>query len=84
MISWMYFPKNQPLDAVSQQVVRAFQDIASEVDSETHHYKSDEVLAAARPGLEAINFTVEKSKRSENLVAVPVLYGVNGKNRIVL
>ncbi len=84
MINWMYFPKNQPLDAVSQQVVRAFQNIASEVDSETHHYKSDEVLAVVRPGLEAISFSVEKSKRSEDLVAVPVLYGVNGKNRKVL
>lgn len=79
MINWMYFPKNQPLDTVSQQVVKAFQNIASEVDSETHHYKSDEVLAVVRPGLEAISFTVEKSKRSEDLVAVPVLYGVNGR-----
>ena len=69
----------QPPDAVPQQVVKAFQNIASEVDSETHHYKSDEVLAVVRPGLETTNFTVEKSKRGEDLVAVPVLYGVNGR-----
>ncbi len=79
MINWMYFPKNHPLDDTSRQVVNAFQNIASEVDSDTHHYKSDEVLAVVRPGLEAIGFEVEKSKRSEDLVAVPVLYGMNGK-----
>lgn len=79
MINWMYFPKNHPLDDISRQVVKTFQNIASEVDSDTHHYKSDEVLAVVRPGLEAIGFEVEKSKRSEDLVAVPVLYGMNGK-----
>lgn len=79
MINWMYFPKNRPLDEVSHQVVKSFQDIAPDIDSESHHYKSDEVLAAVSPGLEAIGFSVEKSKRSEDLVAVPVLYGVNGR-----
>ena len=79
MINWIYFPKNRPLDEVSLQVVKAFQDIAPEIDSEAHQYKSDEVLAVVCPGLEAIGFSVEKSKRTEDLVAVPVLYGVNGK-----
>ena len=79
MVNWMYFPKNRPLDEVSTQVVKAFQDIAPEIDSELHHYKSDEVLAAVCPGLEEIGFSVEKSKRSEDLVSVPVLYGLNGK-----
>ncbi|MCR5788503.1 MAG: hypothetical protein K6G83_01300 [Lachnospiraceae bacterium] len=75
MINWMYFPKNQPLDAVSQEAVKAFQGIDSEIDSETHHYKNDEVLAIVRPGLEAINFMVEKSNRSEDLVAIVLIMG---------
>ena len=79
MINWMYFPKNRPLDEVSLQVVKAFQDIAHGIDSESHQYKSDEVLAVVCPGLEAVGFSVEKSKRTEDLVAVPVLYGVNGR-----
>lgn len=79
MINWMYFPKNQPLDGVSHQVIQAFQDIASEIDSKSHHFKSDEVLEILRPSLESIGFMVEKSKRREDLIAVPVLYGLNGK-----
>ncbi len=79
MINWMYFPKNQPLDPVSRQVVAAFENIADAVDSTIYQYKSDEVLAAVRPGLEALGFAVERSKKSDDLVAVPVLYGVNGR-----
>ena len=37
------------------------------------------MLTAVRPGLEALGFAVEKSKKSADLVTVPVLYGVNGK-----
>jgi hypothetical protein len=79
MINWMYFPKNQPLDATSHQVVKAFQDISLDIDSEIHQYKSNEVLAIVRPNLETIGFLVEKSKRRADLVAVPVLYGKNGR-----
>ena len=63
MINWLYFPKNRPLDSISEQVVNAFRDIASEVDSETQTYESDEVLEIVRPGLETIGFKVEKSKK---------------------
>lgn len=79
MINWMYFPKNQPLDAVSRQVVAAFENIADSVDSNEYQYSSNEVLSIVRPGLENLGFTVEKSKKSSDLVAVPVLFGVNGK-----
>ncbi len=37
------------------------------------------MLTAVRPGLESLGFAVEKSKKNEDLVAVPVLYGVNGR-----
>lgn len=36
-------------------------------------------LAIVRSGLEEVDFEVEKSKRNDELVAVPVLYGVNGR-----
>lgn len=79
MINWMHFPKNQPLDKISAQVVEAFENVAAEIDSYTFQYKSDDVLSVIRPKLEALGFSVEKSKKSDDLVAVPVLYGVNGK-----
>ena len=79
MINWMYFPKNKRLDDVFSLVVKAFENVASDIDSATHELKSDDVLAIVRPGLEECCFTVEKSKRCEDLVSVPVLFGLNGK-----
>ncbi len=79
MINYMYLPNNKPLDAVSADVVNAFKKVSSCIDSGSHQLKSDDVLAIIRPELETLGFTVEKSKRSDDLVAVPVLYGVNGK-----
>lgn len=79
MINWMHFPKNKPLDEVSGQIVKAFEAVNANIDSFKLQLKSDEVLTSVRPGLEAIGFAVEKSKKKEGLVAVPVLYGVNGK-----
>lgn len=79
MVNWIHFPKNKPLDKVSAQIVKAFEAVDATIDSYTHQLKSDEVLTAVRPGLEALGFDVEKSKKSDDLVAVPVLYGVNGK-----
>ncbi|MBO4317711.1 MAG: hypothetical protein J5855_05505, partial [Mailhella sp.] len=79
MINWMYFPKNKQLDTISDQVVRAFEDVATAIDSYSHHLKSDEVLKVVRPGLEALGFDVEKSKKNDDIITVPVLYGVNGR-----
>ena len=79
MVNWIHFPKNKPLDEVSAQIVKAFEAVDATIDSYTHQLKSDEVLTAVRPGLKTLGFDVEKSKKSDDLVAVPVLYGVNGK-----
>ena len=78
MINWMYFPKNKKPDDVSNSVVNAFENVFADIDSTTHELKSDDVLATVRPGLEKCCFRVEKSKRDEDLVSVPVLFGLNG------
>ena len=80
MIRWMHFPINKKPDETSILVVQAFQNVAEEIDSTTHDKQiSDEVLAKVRPELEKIHFNVEKSKKKEDLISVPVLFGVNGK-----
>ena len=80
MINWMYFPKNKKPDSISEQIVEAFESIATDIDSSTHaKQESNEVLAKMCFRLEAIGFMVEKSKKKEDLINVPVLFGVNGK-----
>jgi len=79
MINWMYFPKNKKPDDVSCQIIDIFEQVATDINSEVYCYRSDEVLSFVRSGLENIDFSVEKSKQKEDLIAVPVLFGQNGK-----
>ena len=79
MINWMYFPKNKTPDIVSNKIVEAFSSVAPNIDSYTYRYSSNDVLAIARPYLEKIGFDVEKNKKSQGKVTVPVLYGLNGR-----
>jgi len=79
MINWMYYPKNQRPDPISNQIVDAFKAIAAEIDSFTHEtQESNVVLAKVCPGLESCGFRVEKSKKEIDCINVPVLFGING------
>ena len=73
MINWMYYPKTRRYDPLSQQIVQTFQNVQSSIDSDTHSLHSNDVLAELRTGLESIGFSVEKSKRAEDKIHVPVL-----------
>lgn len=77
MINWLYFPKNQPCGDTFARVIRVFASMLGQIDSATHPLVNNDVLAIVRPGLEASGFRVEKSKRAENVVFVPVLFGLN-------
>lgn len=79
MINWMYFPRNKRIDDKSAEVVGVLESIKDQIDSTTHELVSDQVLAVVRPGLESIGFEVEKGKKKDEKIHIPVLYGMNGK-----
>ena len=82
MINWMYYPKTRRADDISLQIVQQFEAVADYVDSEHHDYNSNMVLEAVRLGLENIGFVVEKGKKAEDKIHVPVLYGMNGQTQL--
>ena len=82
MINWMYFPKTHKADDLSIQIVRAFEAVSDDIDSATNNYKSNTVLEQVRTGLENAGFVVEKGKRAEDKIHVPVLYGMNGQAQL--
>lgn len=82
MINWMYYPKNIPSDALSKLVVQAFTDVHDKINSDTHTLHSDEVLTELREHLEIHGFSVEKSKRNEDKIHIPVLFGRNGSTAL--
>ena len=79
MINWQYFPKSSSTPAHLKDVVDVFDSYTNDIDSERHTYDSDGVLKIVRKGLESCNYVVEKSKKKEDKIFVPVLFGMNGK-----
>nr|BFD63653.1 hypothetical protein BdHM001_23340 [Bdellovibrio sp. HM001] len=87
-IVWVYFPKNQKLPSIGGKIVDLFSQHFESISSEKNDHKiskdfkdasSDNVLKVVATDLESIGFRVEKSKKKEERVYVPVLFGINGK-----
>ena len=78
-IQYQYFPKNQLLPEILRQVVDIF--IAQEhlISSQTHLLHSNDVLHILSEPLMALGFKVEVSKRLEDKIRIPVLFGRNGE-----
>lgn len=83
MINWMYFPQNKQIEDHLANIISAFEIKKTEIDSATHtdseNLKSDEVLGIVSPELEKAGYLVEKSKKTDDKIRVPVLFGLNGK-----
>lgn len=78
-IQYQYFPKNQLLPEILRHVVDIF--IAQEhlISSQTHLLHSNDVLHILSEPLMALGFKVEVSKRREDKIRIPVLFGRNGE-----
>lgn len=80
---WCYFPSHQPAPGWAQQFLQVVAAAQPNIDSETHdRVTSDEVLANLRPGLEKLGFVVEASKRRDEKIRRPVLFGEEGAERV--
>jgi hypothetical protein len=79
MINWQFFPKSRIIPEHLQNVLGVFELNESLISSEVHNYGSNEVLENVRTNLEKLDFQIEKSKKSNDKIKVPVLFGQNGK-----
>jgi hypothetical protein len=79
MINWQFFPKSDVIPEHLLNTVVVFENCFDNIDSANNEHKSDAVLEYVRPGLEELNYKVEKSKRFEDKIHVPVLFGRNGQ-----
>lgn len=83
MINWQYFPKSDRISEKLLETIRVFEDRSQEIDSEaidkSSMIDSNTVLAILKDGLLSIGYQVEVSKSGDGKIAVPVLYGRNGK-----
>lgn len=79
MITWQFFPKSRIIPEHLQNVLRVFELNESLISSDAHNFGSNEVLENVRGSLEKLDFQIEKSKKSNDKIKVPVLFGQNGK-----
>lgn len=78
-IEWQFFPKYLQCPKHLIDVVDLFENNSSRFCSSKFHLESNKVLEIVRPDLESKGFSVEKSKKADDKITVPVLYGRNGK-----
>lgn len=79
MINWMYYPKNMHVDKISEKIINIFVKLEPQITSKSYTYSSNEVLSVLEPDLSLNGFCVEKGKKSQYKIHVPVLFGLNGK-----
>ena len=77
-INWIYYPRSHEPAEIIRGVVDVFQNRGEELQAASRELTSDGILAIVRPGLEEIGFQVEKGKKAQDKVHVPVLFGRNG------
>ncbi len=79
-LEWQLFPKNMSCPKHLIDLIKVFSDKLGDIDSLSHEkLESNEVLAFLRSGFETLGFNVEKSKKADDKIEVPVLFGKNGK-----
>lgn len=78
-IRFQFFPKALAIPPHLKDVVSSFEEVASKIETPKNQLNSNEVLEFVRPGLEFINFEVEKSGSNSHKVIRPVLFGEQGK-----
>ena len=77
-MEYQYFPKSCNITYYLQQLLEVFCKNEGTITSSKHHLKSDDVLHILSDDIEALGYQVEHSKREEDKIKVPVLFGRNG------
>ncbi len=81
--SWCYFPTSTAPPEWARSLVSVVDAARPSIDSAKNSgLTSDTVLLELRPGLEALGYTVEASKKKVDKVRRPVLFGEGGVERV--
>src|SRR2546425_1690253 len=77
---FVFFPLSQRPPIWTSSIIEVFSMSRDKLDTMRGLQKrSDEVLAILRPGLEGLNFEVEKGKRAHEKIQRPALFGEMGE-----
>ena len=75
MIQYQFFPRSQGIDDDMSAIVECFNKVNDQISSDIKTLTSNQVLEVLRPHFEKIDFKVEKGKKKDLKIDVPVLFG---------
>jgi|SRR5581483_3045381 len=78
-IRWQHYPRSLPPSDISRGIIGVFTKKANEITSSVHKLGSDQALAILASDLRALGFQIEKGKKKDDKIAIPVLFGENGR-----
>lgn len=79
MIQYQFFPRSRGITDDMAAIIDCFNQANAKISSDDHDLISNDVLAALRPYLENIGFTVESGKTKDSKIDVPVLFGLDNE-----
>ena len=82
MINWSYFPKNMQIPIHFNEIISTFNQFHEQFNSTENNYSSDEVLHIVGPTLSLQGYEIEKSKKFDDKIRIPVLFGEKGKESL--
>jgi hypothetical protein len=77
-IQFQFYPKSSGIPSSLLKIIEIFNENEGKISSLDYEYSSDEVLHILANDIESCGYQVEKSKRAEDKINVPVLFGRNG------
>lgn len=77
-IQYQFFPKSSGVPTSLLKVVDIFKQKENQITSLKYQLPSNDVLGIISDDIEKLGYRVEKSKRAEDKIQVPVLFGRNG------
>ena len=79
MIQYQFFPRSRGITDDMAAIIDCFNQANAKISSDDHDLISNDVLAALRPYLLNIGFTVESGKTKDSKIDVPVLFGLDNE-----
>ena len=78
-LRYQLFPRSFGITQQVKDTIGCFEKNFSLINSHIHDHSSNKVLEIMRNDLESMGFTIEKSKKQNDKIRVPVLFGLNNK-----
>lgn len=80
-INWQFYPKSEKIPEFLKVLTEIMERHEDKIKSPENNYSSNEVLEILRKDLEMIGFEVEKGKKKDEKIIIPVLYGLRGTKK---